>query len=194
MAELQSSERRSALRVLGGFLLTALGVAFAIPAALYLSDPLRKRRAATGGSGDSPDGKNAGAGGDVGLPIAELSEVPDLAQGAAPLRVPVVESGVRDAWNRLEKSKLGSVYVQRQGFALSALSATCPHAGCGIDYDNEERKFVCPCHNSTFDLDGKRVSGPSPRDMDRLDIAVLGSTVYCQFQRFRLAVKTKVPV
>ncbi|HNN93670.1 Rieske 2Fe-2S domain-containing protein [Haliangium sp. UPWRP_2] len=192
MAELQGSERRTALRVLGGFLLTALGVAMAIPAALFLSDPLRRRRAMPTGAGGSTE-PTTGSGA-AGVPIAELGEVPDLDQGGAPLRAAVVATGVRDAWNRLDQTKLGSVYVGKRAGGLTALSATCPHAGCGIDYDESAHKFVCPCHNSTFALDGRRLSGPSPRDMDRLDVSVQGSTVFCQFQRFRLALKNKVPV
>lgn len=191
MAELQGSERRTALRVLGGFLLTALGVAMAIPAALFLSDPLRRKRASQPGTGDPPASSNGQA---PGLPIAEIGEIPDLDQGAAPLRAAVVATGMRDAWNRLDQTKLGSVYVGKRSAGLTALSATCPHAGCGIDYDEGQKKFVCPCHNSTFALDGSRLSGPSPRDMDRLDVAVQGSTVFCQYQRFRLALKNKVPV
>lgn len=192
MAELHGSERRTALRVLGGVLLSALGVALAIPAALFLSDPLRRRRATPSSGVGSPDA--TAAGGAMGLPIAELGDVPDLDRGAAPLRAAAVASGLRDAWNRLDQTKLGSVFVGKRASGLFALSATCPHAGCGIDYDETAKKFVCPCHNSTFALDGKRESGPAPRDMDRLDVAVQGSTVYCQFQRFRLALKNKVPV
>jgi hypothetical protein len=30
--------------------------------------------------------------------------------------------------------------------------------------------------------------------MDRLDVSEKGGTVFCQFQRFRLALKNKVPV
>jgi Rieske Fe-S protein len=190
MAELQSSERRSALRVVGGVLLGALGLALAIPAALFLGDPLRKRRRAADRPPDPSDDHGVG----VSVPIAELGEVPDLDQGGAPLRAAVVASGLRDAWNRLDQTKLGSVYLGKRASGLTALSATCPHAGCGIDYDADHRQFVCPCHNSTFSIDGAKLSGPSPRDMDRLDLSVQGGKVYCQFQRFRLALKNKVPV
>lgn len=189
MAELQSSPRRSALRVVGGILLGALGLALAIPAALFASDPVRKRRKDSGASPDpQPDE------GGLQVPIADLDEVPDLDQGGAPLRAAVVATGLRDAWNRLDRTQLGSVYIGKRAGALTALSATCPHAGCGIDYDADRRQFVCPCHNSTFSMDGQRVGGPAPRDMDRLDLSVQGSKVYCQFQRFRLALKNKVPV
>lgn len=190
MAQLQSSERRSALRVVGGLILSALGAALLIPAAIFLSDPLRRRKppAQSDGEIDPPTD------GTASVPVADLNEVPDLDRGGAPLRAAVIASGLRDAWNRLEQTKLGSVYIGKRAAGLTALSATCPHAGCGIDFDAEQRQFVCPCHNSTFNLDGKRVSGPAPRDMDRLDLSVQGSKVYCQFQRFRLALKNKVPV
>ncbi len=45
----------------------------------------------------------------------------------------------------------------------------CPHLGCGIDYSSERQSFNCPCHTSDFDLTGKYLEGPSPRDMDRLE-------------------------
>ena len=190
MANLQSSERRSALRVVGGVLLSALGLALAIPAALFLSDPVRKRRPPSGSPPEpSPDADRG-----TTVAVAEVGEVPDLDHGGAPLRTAVVASGLRDAWNRLDQTQLGSVYLGKRGGALTALSATCPHAGCGIDYDSEHRQFVCPCHNSTFALDGRRLDGPAPRDMDRLELSVQGSKVFCQFQRFRLALKNKVPV
>ncbi|MBL9004156.1 MAG: Rieske (2Fe-2S) protein [Myxococcales bacterium] len=190
MGELQSSERRSALRVVGGILLSALGLAWAIPAALFATSPVRRRR------GSTSDAKQPGSEEDraTSVPIASLSEVPDLDQGGEPLRAAVVASGLRDAWNRLDQTKLGSVFVGKRAGALTALSATCPHAGCGIDYDGSRRQFVCPCHNSAFSIDGQRISGPAPRDMDRLDVSEKGGTVFCQFQRFRLALKNKVPV
>ena len=54
-----------------------------------------------GGSADPTTGSGA-----AGMPIAELGEVPDLDQGGAPLRAAVVATGVRDAWNRLDQTRL----------------------------------------------------------------------------------------
>ena len=30
----------------------------------------------------------------------------------------------------------------------------CPHLGCAIDYRKNTNDYFCPCHNSTFGLDG----------------------------------------
>jgi menaquinol-cytochrome c reductase iron-sulfur subunit len=185
MADSQASGRRSALHKIGGILVGvlggALGVALMAPSVVALLDPLRRRRQKA--ESETPRVK-----------VAETSEIPNLDAGAPPLRAAVVASGLRDAWNRLDNTKLGSVFLGKRSGALSCLSATCPHAGCGIDFDDKRQKFVCPCHNSTFDIDGKREDGPSPRDMDKLEVVVDGDGVYCLFQRFRLAVSGKVPV
>ena len=51
--------------------------------------------------------------------------------------------------------------------------ATCPHAGCSVGASPDGSAFYCPCHNSSFDLEGRKQDrpgkkNPSPRDMDQL--------------------------
>ena len=41
------------------------------------------------------------------------------------------------------------------------LSRRCPHAGCMVDYEKDTNEFVCPCHQSKFDIDGKKIRGPA---------------------------------
>lgn len=44
---------------------------------------------------------------------------------------------------------------------VAKFTRTCPHAGCPLSYNSNEKKFVCPCHNSKFNLDGNCLSGPA---------------------------------
>jgi Rieske Fe-S protein len=54
------------------------------------------------------------------------------------------------------------VIVIRTGPAsFRALSAECPHAGCGVSVVTPPR-LICPCHGSEFDFDGNRLAGPTP--------------------------------
>lgn len=47
---------------------------------------------------------------------------------------------------------------------FNALSAICTHQGCLITgYDSGNKHFVCPCHGSTFGLNGQVVNGPAQR-------------------------------
>jgi Rieske Fe-S protein len=43
---------------------------------------------------------------------------------------------------------------------FSAFSATCPHLGCKVRWEEEEGRYFCPCHSGVFSADGVAVSGP----------------------------------
>jgi cytochrome b6-f complex iron-sulfur subunit len=48
-----------------------------------------------------------------------------------------------------------------------ALSAVCTHLGCTVQYRKDENSIWCACHNGRYDLDGRNVSGPPPRPLER---------------------------
>ena len=61
-----------------------------------------------------------------------------------------------------------NVDVQDKVFVVKGrtLTRTCPHNGCTLNYNNNSNMFVCPCHNSKFNLDGNCISGPAcPSDI-----------------------------
>jgi len=107
----------------------------------------------------------------------------------------VLRGAVRDAWVRQEGVALGSAWVVRNGPAVVAFSATCPHLGCSVGYDPVGNRFVCPCHASIFGPDGAVRSGPSPRGLDPLPTQV-GSNgeVACRYLRFKPGLPTREPV
>lgn len=41
----------------------------------------------------------------------------------------------------------------------------CPHRGCLVDYNKEKNEFICPCHGSTFNIEGKLLKGPATKDL-----------------------------
>jgi menaquinol-cytochrome c reductase iron-sulfur subunit len=97
--------------------------------------------------------------------VATIEQLPD---DGTPVRVPIVADLV-DAWNREPNQPIGAVYLRREGDNVVAFNAICPHAGCFVGYASDTDVFQCPCHTSTFELDGARVMpSPSPRDLDKL--------------------------
>ncbi len=47
-----------------------------------------------------------------------------------------------------------------------ALSRTCTHLGCSVPWNESEKKFICPCHGSTFDAAGTVLTPPALRPLD----------------------------
>ena len=59
----------------------------------------------------------------------------------------------------------GNLLVDRAGQdTFNSLSAICTHQGCLITgFDSGNKKFVCPCHGSTFNLSGQVINGQAQR-------------------------------
>jgi Rieske Fe-S protein len=77
---------------------------------------------------------------------------------------------------------------------FAAVCARCPHELCDVDYVDDPKRlpqeivneigrpvtepvYVCPCHNSTFKVDGERLSGPAPRGLYRFRVTGVAAAV-----------------
>ncbi len=66
-----------------------------------------------------------------------------------------------------------SVYaLTDNGRDFIAMTNICPHLGCRVRWITDQDQFFCPCHNGVFDKEGKVVSGPPPRPLDRFEVKV----------------------
>jgi Rieske Fe-S protein len=69
------------------------------------------------------------------------------------------------------------ILIRSPDGSYRALSAVCTHLGCTVQYKNAERLIWCACHNGRYDLDGRNVSGPPPRPLERYVVHVEGEDV-----------------
>jgi len=61
----------------------------------------------------------------------------------------------------------GMFYLSRlENDRFIALSRNCTHLGCALSWNDQEQKFVCPCHGSTFDQTGVVLTAPAIRPLD----------------------------
>ena len=122
----------------------------------------------------------------------DIGNLTRLIVGAAPVKLDVVAPVIRDAWNAAENVSLGAAWVQRQAAdKVVALSSICPHLGCAIGWNNKKGMFQCPCHESYFEPNGERTSGPSPRGMDPLPIEVVGGRLQLRWVTYRQGTSTR---
>ncbi len=55
---------------------------------------------------------------------------------------------------------------------LIALYKVCTHLGCLYNWNEQEIKFICPCHGSQFQKVGTYIQGPAPRNLDRFVVRI----------------------
>lgn len=79
-----------------------------------------------------------------------------------------------DGWKVI--SEKGTAWVVKQpDNSVVAFGPQCTHLGCAYHWDDAKGDFLCPCHTSLFSMQGKVLSGPAPRPLDRFDIKVQGN-------------------
>lgn len=67
----------------------------------------------------------------------------------------------------------GIVVVQPSAGSFAAYSARCTHTGCTVG-EVAGGTIICPCHGSTFALDGSVVTGPARTGLGRRAVTVTG--------------------
>ncbi len=73
-------------------------------------------------------------------------------------------------------SRPGLLIMNADG-TYRALSATCTHLGCTVQYRPDLREIWCACHNGLYDLDGRNISGPPPRPLEVFDVHLRGDDI-----------------
>ncbi|HHP7231166.1 MAG TPA: Rieske 2Fe-2S domain-containing protein, partial [Xenococcaceae cyanobacterium] len=64
----------------------------------------------------------------------------------------------------LNGDKVG-VYRDAAG-KVTAVSATCPHLACIVNWNSAEKSWDCPCHGARYTYDGKVIEGPAVKDLE----------------------------
>ncbi len=52
------------------------------------------------------------------------------------------------------------VYRTEEG-RICPVNIVCPHMGCELSWNPDERTWDCPCHGSRFDCEGNLLDGPA---------------------------------
>jgi menaquinol-cytochrome c reductase iron-sulfur subunit len=91
----------------------------------------------------------------------EISEVED----GTPHQIRF-EKAIVDGWTvRAQQASAWVVIDEKR--QVTAFSPACPHLGCAYGWHSDKKRFVCPCHGSSFDIHGNVITGPASRPLDR---------------------------
>ena len=76
-----------------------------------------------------------------------------------------------DGWYRARARE--TVFLVWDGEkTIRAMSATCTHLGCQVQWQAKEKKFRCPCHGGVYAADGTVLAGPPPRPLQTIEARI----------------------
>ncbi len=105
-----------------------------------------------------------------------LTALPTRAADAKKLVIRKSEVPSGEAKNFIyQNSPAVLINVPEKGFI--ALSRTCTHLGCLVEYNKTRQKLICPCHAGTYELDGSVESGPPPKPLTAIPLKIDGDTI-----------------
>jgi Rieske Fe-S protein len=111
---------------------------------------------------------------DSWLPAGSLSDLEENVPQPVALRV-TRDDGYYEAIDR------PVVFLVKTGERdVKAISSTCTHLGCRVNYDSTEQLLKCPCHGGVYTIHGQVKSGPPPRPLAVLPARIDGDTVLVQ--------------
>ncbi|MFP3834578.1 FAD-dependent oxidoreductase [Chryseobacterium sp. SIMBA_028] len=62
-----------------------------------------------------------------------------------------------------------AVYKEKGG-KLHLIKSTCPHAKCEVRWNSAETSWDCPCHGSRFNINGRMLTGPTVKNLQRIEL------------------------
>lgn len=147
---------------------------------MQLDDPQLTRRTVVAGAGIAAAatalaacttyGKDSAPAGSAATPAPV---VPAPANGAAPVDAIAKTSDIPVGSGKI----LGDIVVtQPTAGDFRGFSSTCTHQGCLVN-EITDGAIICPCHASSFNLDGTVAGGPAPSPLPGIGIAVQGDSI-----------------
>jgi Rieske Fe-S protein len=166
--------RRDFLKICSVVLSSLIGVVYAVPLIRTFISPAL-RQTVSGSTG-----------------LIELGSISGC-QVNVPMNMKIVDAKT-DAWTKFPPMEIGAVWIiMNEDKEFTAFTSICPHLGCGINWDEDSGEFICPCHDSFFDIEGRVLSGPSPRGMDTLETEIKDGKIFVKYQKMRLGISEKMP-
>jgi Rieske Fe-S protein len=64
------------------------------------------------------------------------------------------------------------VEVRHADGEVVARSLLCTHQGCEVHWEAAQARYFCPCHEGTFDAEGRPTGGPPTRPLGRYTVTL----------------------
>jgi cytochrome b6-f complex iron-sulfur subunit len=103
-------------------------------------------------SPDAPANPVSMCGGNLCIDVNQVAELQTVGGQFA---TPVMAGAIHDR----------IIIVRTSDTEFTTVSQVCTHAGCSVKFNGTNNNLRCPCHGSTFSLNGAVTHGPAARPL-----------------------------
>ncbi len=105
-----------------------------------------------------------------------LTALPSKTTAASQITIRKNEIASGDAMNIIYQDA-PAIIINRPDKGFIALTLTCTHLGCVVEFNKSRQKLLCPCHAGTYDLEGNVISGPPPKPLTSIPLKIVGDSI-----------------
>jgi cytochrome b6-f complex iron-sulfur subunit len=99
------------------------------------------------------------------------------AASKAPVQVGKISEFTPGSVRLVKEGRTALFVTETDSGQIRSFSAKCTHLGCLVDYLEERKIYRCNCHGSTFDIEGKNLSGPAVKPLQPYRVEVRGDDI-----------------
>lgn len=112
-------------------------------------------------------------------PVARFLSPPQVAEETSSrVLAGSVAELAKSKWKIFPFGSEPGILIEKAPGQYVALSATCTHLGCTVQFEAPQSRIWCACHNGYYDLQGRNVSGPPPRPLTPYVVQVSGDDIF----------------
>jgi Rieske Fe-S protein len=97
-------------------------------------------------------------------------------EALAPYRVSDLKPGSDGEWPKpFNFGGKPCLVIKSKDGEVRAFNAVCTHTDCTVKFRPKNGDIFCNCHSGVYDLQGRNVSGPPPRPLEKFKVRLRGS-------------------
>lgn len=67
------------------------------------------------------------------------------------------------------------ILIRLSDSEFRAFAATCTHLDCVVEFQKENERIWCNCHNGEYDVHGRNVAGPPPKPLEPYEVHLVSN-------------------
>jgi Rieske Fe-S protein len=151
-------DRRQFVNLVLAFVGSIMGAVIGLPAIGYLISPAARAQKK-----------------EAWIPLGPLENYP--------IGTPTLFNFTRTTINGWEKTvnSYGAYVVRFSPDHLKVYSNICTHLSCRVNWKEDIKEYVCPCHDGHFDAEGRVTAGPPPQPLHEYETKIEDGNLFIHF-------------